>query len=592
MMRYLIILVFILIFLPGVNACKDIIATNDATAGDYTLFLKVRDPSRPGLQVVCMVDKGYEYDYYHPWSGKEMHFVTNHKYIGVATKGDIPPNVVKAGMTLNDAGIAYGDADSPSYWINPTRYAWDDFDWIRYSCENASNEEEAIDYLIDVIEMHAPGVAENLFVVGPERAYIIEADAYHYVIKEVNGVAVMSNYPKELWNKRFLKKIFISSSFDKTFEGDVRKGKVVHLGSLLGVRIINIGDDWILARQIPLGEKVTIKEGEGKRVGYFYVKLLNCYGRTARVSVCYEYYAWENEIMKKIQQKYGFITARDMMNWSRLHSSDLNNLRGMCEGEEKAAMVFKIPSRNANVMGMGWFAPDQCSSIFIPVHIAAKDIASQYKNGEAAELAKELLHTFGHGNITQHFQKVENVLIKENERIENFVLSGNIQNASTIFTISDKEMQNQAYIMQKMYLKADDKERDAIISVWKDDYLSTLKNIKNIICFFDGEIKKNLASLASSISKGRVEIAKEIKNDRKALQEWEKGNAILSEENYEKSIDYFINAYKKADSSLFGKHIESSLLIKKRSDYAAIVFGAVIASILLFILIKRRNNTG
>lgn len=34
------------------KACKDIIACGDATAGDYNLLLKVRDPSRPGLQVL------------------------------------------------------------------------------------------------------------------------------------------------------------------------------------------------------------------------------------------------------------------------------------------------------------------------------------------------------------------------------------------------------------------------------------------------------------------------------------------------------------------------------------------------------------
>ena len=587
-MKYLAVIVFIFLLFPGANACKDIIATNDATAGDYSLFLKVRDPSRPGLQVVFMVDKGYEYDYPYPWGGRGMHFVTAHKYMGVATEGDVPPNVVKAGMALNDAGIAYGDADSPSYWINPTRYAWDDFDWIRYSCQNASNEEEAVDYLVDVVEMHAPGVAENLFVVGPKRAYIIEADAYHYIVKEVNGVAVMSNYPKELWNKRFLKKIFISSSFDKTFEGDVRKGKVVRLGSLLGVKIANIGDGWIFARQVPFGEKVMINEGEGKKVGNFYVKLLNCYGRTARVKICYEYYEWENEMKGKIQQKYGSITARDMMNWSRLHSHDLNNLRGMCEGEEKGAMVFKIPHRDADIMGMGWFAPDQCSSIFVPIHIASNDIYSKYKTGEAAELAKELLCTFGHGNITKHFEKVERVFIKENEEIENFVLAGNKKNASTIFTISDEKMQNQAYIMQEMYLKADEKERGTIVGIWENDYLTTLKNIKNVIPNLEGDTEKSMAILASSISKSRAEIANEVKNDGKALQEWEKGDDMISEENYEKSIDYFISAYEKADAVLFSKHVESSSLVEKRSDYAAIVFGTIIAAALLFLLIKKK----
>ena len=116
------------------KACKDIIACGDATAGDYNLLLKVRDPSRPGLQVLCIVPEGYEYTYRHPWTGKDMKFETKHKFIGVATEGDTIPNIVKAGMSLSDAGISYGDADTGSNWKNPTRYAWDDFDWILYAC--------------------------------------------------------------------------------------------------------------------------------------------------------------------------------------------------------------------------------------------------------------------------------------------------------------------------------------------------------------------------------------------------------------------------------------------------------------------------
>ena len=50
-------------------SCKDIIACGDATAGDYNLLLKVRDPSRPGLQVLCIIPVGYEYTYRNPWNG-------------------------------------------------------------------------------------------------------------------------------------------------------------------------------------------------------------------------------------------------------------------------------------------------------------------------------------------------------------------------------------------------------------------------------------------------------------------------------------------------------------------------------------------
>ena len=172
---------------------------NDATAGDYNLFMKVRDPSRPGLQVLCMVNKGYEYTYHHPWKGYNIPYKIEHKLIGVATKGDTPPNVLKAGMLLSDAGIAYGDADCPTFYINPTKNAWDDFDWLRYAAQSADNEQQAVEKLEEVVKMHAPGIGENLFVVGSNSGYVVEADAFHFVKEEVSGITAMSNYPKQLW---------------------------------------------------------------------------------------------------------------------------------------------------------------------------------------------------------------------------------------------------------------------------------------------------------------------------------------------------------------------------------------------------------
>ena len=197
----IILLSYMLAAYPG-SACKDIMAVGDATEGEYNLLLKVRDPSRPGLQVLCLVPQGHQYTYQYPWTGKPLECTVDHTYIGVATKGDTLPDIVKAGMVLSDAGIAFGDADTNSNWINPTRHAWDDFDWIRYACEQADDEEKAVELLTqDVVDsLHATGVSENLFVVGPDNGYVIEADAVHYTIEEIDGIAVMSNYPKELWS--------------------------------------------------------------------------------------------------------------------------------------------------------------------------------------------------------------------------------------------------------------------------------------------------------------------------------------------------------------------------------------------------------
>ncbi|GAG79567.1 unnamed protein product, partial [marine sediment metagenome] len=115
---FILLLVLISNVLVSINAkgCKDIIAVGDATEGDYNLLMKVRDPTRSGPQVLCIVPEGYKYSYHHPWTGKTLQFTVQHKFIGVATKDDIIPNIVKTGMALNDAGIAFGDADTNSNW--------------------------------------------------------------------------------------------------------------------------------------------------------------------------------------------------------------------------------------------------------------------------------------------------------------------------------------------------------------------------------------------------------------------------------------------------------------------------------------------
>jgi len=135
--------------LNGQAFCKDIIACDNATDGEYTLLLKIRDPSRSGFQVLTIVPKGYTYTYHHPWTGKDMNFEIKHKIIGVVSLDDKIPNIVKPGMMFSTAGLAFGDADTLSNWKNPTRPAWDDFDWLRYACQEANTEQEAVSLLTE-----------------------------------------------------------------------------------------------------------------------------------------------------------------------------------------------------------------------------------------------------------------------------------------------------------------------------------------------------------------------------------------------------------------------------------------------------------
>jgi hypothetical protein len=547
--------------------CKDIVAIGDATAGGYNLLLKVRDPSRPGLQVLCIVNRGYEYDYHSPSIlGKKMHFKVERKFIGVVTKGDAPPNIVKAGMALSDAGIAYGDADSPIGWVRINKNAWDDFDWIRYACQTAKDEEEACTLMTkDVVEkMHAPGVAENLFIVGPKKAFLIEADAYHYKIKEIKDVLVMSNYPKELWNNRPLRRLFLSSSFDKTVEKIVKKGSIVRLGSLLGVKIVDIGDRWIMVKRFPFGKRIVINEGEEKTVDFFRVKLIECNGKKATIRVCYKYYAWEQKMMNYILQKYGGITVRDMMNWSRLHSNDLDGLRGMCEGGYEASMIYKIPYEDYNLLSMGWFAPNQCSSIFIPVHICVKDIYAPYKSGKVAEISLKLLEKYGHGTLTPLFEEVENVFLKENEEIENIVknhLKNKNQSViSEIFTVSDTEMQRQAFITLTLWLNlaelGDSYIAAQIGCIWDDNYYSSIMNIKRAINNVNNEFKEKLSDIVLSIGRCKAYLLS-LMGNTKVLDYYDKSAELFMEKRYTEAFKCIEDIFKEWNKTFYGEGKES-----------------------------------
>jgi len=491
----------------GVEGCKDILACGDSTRGDYNLFLKVRDPSRQGLQVLCIVPEGYEYTYHYPWTGIEMISTNKHKYIGVASKDDIIPNIVKSGMTLTDVGLAFGDADTNSNWVNPTKNAWDDFDWIRYACEKAEGIDEAVSLLTEyaVDKLHATGVSENLFVVGPTSGYIIEADAFRYNVKKiVNGVGIISNYPKELWKSQIHKRLPIAPSFDFEKESYVDKGNTLRLNSLFGVKILEINENSILVRQVPffkfiynmltiMGNKVEIKLGEREIAGDYSIELLNISGNKAKIRVCYKFKAWEDEMMKHINSKNGSISVKDMINWSRIKGNDLDGLRPLCEDiyENEAVAIYKIPCVNYEVLGGGWFSANlACSSIYVPFHICDNDIFDPYETGEAAALSQELFNIYGYNNLTS-FINVEDVFLYENDILEEIAINKikKGEDVSEIFTIFDTNVQIQAWLTEHIWIEINkildknDKEKiiDLISKIWMNNYTTSLDLMEHAI---------------------------------------------------------------------------------------------------------------
>lgn len=623
---YVIFIIFLLsnvIVSLNIKGCKDIVAVGDATDGNYNLLLKVRDPSRPGPQVLCIVPEGYEYTYNHPWTGKPMEFKTKHKFIGVATKGDTIPNIVKAGTTLTDSGIAFGDADTDSNWKNPTRNAWDDFDWIRYACEKADDENQAVNLMTEdcVDQLHASGVSENLFVVGPKKAFVIEADAFHYNVKEINDIVVMSNYPKELWRTQRHKKLPIASSFDIEKEGYVRRGRTVRLNSLYGVKIVGIGEDWIVARQVPfvkiynkmiriMGTRVEIKLGERETVGDYSVRLIDIDGKKAKVSVSYVFKAWEDKMLQYIESKYGCITLKDMINWSRLHGEDLEGLRPMCQDffPYESVMIYKIPEENYGLLSSGWFSANHaCSSIYVPVHISNNDIYEPYKTEQAAEVSLELLDLYGHGTLTPVFSRVEDVFLSETEGHEEMAnkLIENNSDISEFLTIVDTSIQEQAWLTEQIWLEVgkssnNNQEIIEIIGrIWRENYsvsldlmtsaIDSLRNISKLRTI------SKITDIALNVCESRLNAAQAIgKNISTSYEEYKNGKKLIEQGDYSSGFQLIKNAFRASDMLLKGKLFSENTFqeenegneIPSEIGFIIVVF---IAAIVFIVYIKKKR---
>jgi hypothetical protein len=492
-----------------VSACKNIITTGDATLEDYNFLLKVRDPSRSGAQVLCKIPQGYEYTYHYPWSGNLMPVVVHHSYIGITSENDVPANIVKSGMVLTDAGLAFGDADSLSRWVNPTRYAWDDFDWIRFSSEQASTEKEAIYRLTNlaVDQLHPTAVSENLCLVGPEKGYIIEADAVRYHVKEIiDDVDVISNYPRVFWNTQILRSRLIADRYNAEKTEFLEKGDSIHLNRISRVRVVDINNDSVVVRQIPFFTNVgyhdgrpilrmpavTISVGEQKTVGYFYVSVLNVTNTAAKLHVTTAVYAWQQELLNIIQPKKGNITMNDMINWSRLQQKDLHYVRPMCEEEYpyEGVAIYQIPSEKYETLSMGWFSTNRAvSSIYVPFHISNTKIYEPYMNGDAAYLSLWLYENCS-DMFLYSITSVEHVFLTENSFFNNWAHNTLVEssNISAVLTTIDVSMKKQAFLMQHFYYDISQQAEyeqqifmDLIKNIWCCNYTVSIYQMADLL---------------------------------------------------------------------------------------------------------------
>jgi len=476
------------------SGCKDIVAVGQATRGNCSLLLKVRDPSRPGYQVLCTIPAGYEYTYRHPWTGLPMHFTVEHRFIGTTSAGDVPPNITKPGMLLTDAGLAYGDADTLSMRVNPTRHAWDDFDWMRYAAQSAGTLDEAVQLLTEdaVGRLHCTAVPENIFVASPWSGAIVEADAYSYRVQHVDSVAVQSNYPKLLWQQHLMYPLLVARSFNTTFQGSVAAGDIVRLGGLGGIRIIDTGNDAVTVRAMPLGTPRIIPEGSGAPAGSYYVMVHDASAGTASLSMRYKYHAWETLLMERITARQNDITIHDMFTWSRLHAGDLHGLRGMCQGGYEAATVYRLQQRHPATMSSLWYAPNQCSAIYVPVHIADRDIYDPYETGEAHRVARQLLQRYGHGNLSQMYagpeQRYAGRVQAAERRALHLLDMGQPGEAVDLLTLTDMEIQMEALAVMQLWLNLSYLPGEVaaalepeIVDIWTHNYSQELSEARRLV---------------------------------------------------------------------------------------------------------------
>ena len=434
----------------------------------------------------------------------------------------------------------------------------------------------------------------------------------------------MSNYPKELWRTQLHNKLPIASSFDITKEKYVRKGMIVRLGSLYGVKVVDIGDRNIVVRQVPLlkisnkmirfmGKWVQIELGERKTVGDYSVKLLELNKKQARISISYVFKAWENEMKKYIQSNEGHITVKDMMNWSRLHSRDLDGLRPMCEDlfTYESAMIYKIPKENYEILSIGWFSPNHaCSSIYVPVHIADTDIYCPYKTGEAAALSLELLKTYGHNSLTPAFSNVEDVFLNETDLYENYIdeITENQSEIANFLTFVDMSMQKQAWLTQQIWIEIDkmpinekrDDVEELVTDMWKTNYSISLNRMEKVLYALQNisaakDISNKIIDISLVISKSEIDAARAIgRNVTLSYQEYYAGRNSLEEHNYASGFNHLQQTLILSNSISKDRILQSSIGNMKIAsedmspDYLLVVFLVLITGMIL--TKNKRNN--
>jgi hypothetical protein len=433
----------------------------------------------------------------------------------------------------------------------------------------------------------------------------------------------MSNYPKELWRTHIREKLLIARSFNTVVEKYVQNREAVRLKSLFGIRIVEIGNNFISVKPVSfiqalktksLGVVTKINLGERVTVGYYSVELKDIDGNRAKVRVANNYKVWEEKMLDHIQPQYGHITVKKMINWSRLHKEDLDGLRPMCQNiyEYEAVAIYKIPEQNYEIMSSGWFSPNHaCSSIYVPFHICNTDIYDPYETGEAAELCLNLLKEFGHGVLDTNFTKVEEVFLNEINDAEQISIEQmeNDLSISDFLTIIDTGMQKQAFLTEEIWMEAirvpnPYKKKaimDTIAKLWDTDYANTLDRMKNALLSLEefygvNIIKEKIVEIVLDICKSRIDAANTLEKETQiAEEEYEEANKLIKQGKYNPGFDNLQKAFTRSDMLIKGQTFKNLDIVeaeknKEDDPFLYVLIFVLIFAILALILRLRLNS--
>ncbi|MCK4614516.1 MAG: hypothetical protein KAU14_06920, partial [Thermoplasmata archaeon] len=471
-----------------------------------------------------------------------------------------------------------------------------------------------------VHELHATEKGEALYVVGPEHAYVIEANANDAAVEEIDDIYVRTNYAVQLWESAAPERYLYAPHFETRFDGWAAQGEVVKLGvdCAYGILIEDVGSDRVRIRAVHEDhESIDLNVGEVKTLSGFRVGLKEIDHHLipqAHITLCYHYLEWKERMEDIVMGEHGNITERHLMNWSRLQRDDLGGLRPMCEASShnhEAVAIYKIPDAYPGTMSSFWFTSYSRSSIYVPVHLCVRDIHEPYRTGEACRLSKSVFELRGNDGDTIPFEMAESVFIDENNYIEamafELLKKEQPEMVPALLTSSDMMMQGHALLTLELHLRLGEIEEDgngslgnAIERIWRNDYIQSFEGLKEALSFIvqysdttgegsaSQEVLTNMTELLIAIADTAAEHAiqeaecipgGDREGVKEALKQYNKGKKNVEDGHFIEGMKKFEKSFRIARCVL--NHEDYSHFIEESDDMSDVALYTILACVIL-----------